>query len=231
LPVSAYVTLEHEYILILRKGNRRIFKKPEETSNRRKSAFFWEERNIWFSDVWELRGISQELNDRKLRKRSAAYPFELAYRLINMYSVKGDVVLDPFLGTGTTTVAAMASARNSIGIEIDHNFKDTIFSKFKDAVRFSNDYIRNRIDKHLHFVDERVKTNGKLKYKSKHYGFPVMTKQEVEINFHYLEEINQIEENYFEVIYANLSREEELAKPTLKSRDLPLFPPSLFHNI
>ena len=227
LPVSAYVTLEHEYILIVRKGNKRIFKKLEEKLNRRKSAFFWEERNIWFSDVWELKGISQELNDRKVRKRSAAYPFELAYRLINMYSVRGDVILDPFLGTGTTMVAAMASARNSIGIEIDQNFKDTIFSKFKDAVEFSNDYTNNRIDKHLHFADER---NGKLKYKSKHYGFPVMTKQEVEINFHYLEEIKQIEENYFEATYSNLSQE-ELAKLPLKSQDLLLFPPSLFHNI
>ena len=44
------------------------------------------------------------------------------------------------LGAGTTTVAAMASGRNSIGIEIDPNFKDIILSKFKDVVEFSNEY-------------------------------------------------------------------------------------------
>ena len=229
LPASAYVTLEHEYILILRKGNKRIFK-PEEKLNRRKSSFFWEERNIWFSDIWDLKGISQELNDKKVRKRSAAYPFELAFRLINMYSVKDDVVLDPYLGTGTTTIAAMASGRNSIGIEIDHNFKGTIFSRFKNVVKFSNEYIKNRIDRHLYFVNKRAKTHGKLKYKSKRYDFPVMTKQEVEMNFHYLEEIKQFEENCFKVIYADLSRE-EFAEPTFRSQDLFLFPPSLFHNI
>lgn len=200
LPACAYVTLEHELILILRKGDKREFKVHEKL-NRRKSSFFWEERNIWFSDVWNLKGVSQKLNDQIVRKRSAAYPFELAYRLINMFSVKGDLILDPFLGTGTTMLAAIASARNSIGIEIEPNFKDTILSKFKDVVEFSNECIRNRIDRHLDFVDERVKTNSELKYRTEEYGFPVMTKQEVEIIFDLLEEIKQTEENCFEVTY------------------------------
>ncbi|MBW2489202.1 MAG: site-specific DNA-methyltransferase, partial [Deltaproteobacteria bacterium] len=52
LPPGAYVTLEHEYILILRKGSKREFKTETERQNRRASAFFWEERNRWFSDVW-----------------------------------------------------------------------------------------------------------------------------------------------------------------------------------
>lgn len=173
-----------------------------------------------------MKGVNQELNDKKIRKRSAAYPFELAYRLINMFSVKGDVILDPFLGTGTTMVAAMASARNSIGIEIDPKFKDIVLSKFKDVVEFSNEYIKNRIDRHLDFVDERTKTNGKLKYRSKEYGFPVMTKQEVEINFHYLGKIKQIKDNCFEVTYTNLSQE-ELAKPSLYLEHFSL-PNSLF---
>ena len=62
------------------------------------------------------------MNNKELRNRNGAYPFELAYRLINMYSVKGDTVLDPFLGTGTTIIAAIASGRNSVGYEIDPNF-------------------------------------------------------------------------------------------------------------
>lgn len=118
-PSNAYVTLEHEYILIFRKGLMRKFN-SEKTILRRKSAYFWEERNKWFSDIWfDLKGVSQELNHTDLRKRSAAFPFELAYRLINMYSIMGDTVLDPFLGTGTTSLASICSGRNSIGYEID----------------------------------------------------------------------------------------------------------------
>ena len=62
LPPGAYVTLEHEYILILRKGGKREFKKQQEKNNRQESAFFWEERNIWFTDIWEgLNGVIQKL--------------------------------------------------------------------------------------------------------------------------------------------------------------------------
>ena len=123
LPAGAYVTLEHEYILIVRKGGKREFKSKAEKQNRRQSAIFWEERNTFFSDIWfDIKGSRQGLADKASRSRSAAFPFELASRLINMYSVKADVVLDPFLGTGTTMAAAMASARNSIGYEIDHSF-------------------------------------------------------------------------------------------------------------
>jgi DNA modification methylase len=48
------------------------------------------------------------------RARSGAFPFELAYRLIDMFSVKGDLVLDPFVGSGTTILAAMCAGRNSV---------------------------------------------------------------------------------------------------------------------
>jgi len=225
MPPGAYVTLEHEFILILRKGNIREFKKLDDKLNRRRSAFFWEERNIWFSDIWnDLKGTNQELNDKNARKRSAAYPLELAYRLVNMFSVVGDTVLDPYLGTGTTMVAAIASGRNSIGIEIDSNFKKILFSRFKDVVQFSNELIRKRINKHLDFVQERTKTKGELKYKNKFYGFPVMTKQEIDMNFYSIEEIKQVEENYFEVTYVILPQD-------FKSQDLPLFRQTLSHNI
>ena len=52
LPAGAYVTLEHEYILIVRKGSKREFRTEGEKRNRRESALFWEERNIWYSDIW-----------------------------------------------------------------------------------------------------------------------------------------------------------------------------------
>ncbi len=61
LPAGAYVTLEHEYILIVRKGGKRRFT-ADEQQRRRESAIFWEERNIFFSDVWtDIRGTGQSL--------------------------------------------------------------------------------------------------------------------------------------------------------------------------
>ena len=173
LPAGAYVTLEHEYILILRKGPKREFKTNEEKLKRLQSAFFWEERNVWFSDVWEdLKGTKQNNINKNIRARSGAYPFELPYRIINMLSLREDTVLDPFLGTGTTTAAAMATGRNSIGFEIDPNFKKHLYERFQDIVGFSNKLIRNRIENHLRFVQDRVQSRGPLGYFNKHYGFP-----------------------------------------------------------
>ncbi len=201
LPPGAYVTLEHEFILVLRKGDKREFRTSAQKLNRSQSAFFWEERNIWFSDVWDFKGTRQQLNNDKSRNRSAAFPFELAYRLINMFSVKLDTVLDPFVGTGTTTLAAMASCRNSIGVEIDPNFQEIIESGIDGVAALMNDYIQGRLERHLHFVQEYEETKKELKYKSKHYGFPVMTRQEIEIIINYVRSIIKSNDNEFEVDY------------------------------
>lgn len=202
LPVGAYVTLEHEHILILRKGSRRKFNDAADKSRRLKSAFFWEERNLWFSDVWDdLKGIRQNNIDKGIRERSGAYPFELPYRLINMFSVKGDTVLDPFLGTGTTTLAAMAAGRNSIGLEVDSNFKEHIFLRTKGLVGFANELIENRLRRHVEFIKERVESKGALKYINKYYGFPVMTSQETEIIFDEPSKVRIIDYCLFEVEY------------------------------
>ena len=56
------------------------------------------------------------------KKHPAPFPFELAYRLVRMFSFWGDTVVDPFCGTGTTMVAAMKAGRNSVGIEIDPDY-------------------------------------------------------------------------------------------------------------
>lgn len=203
LPAGAYVTLEHEFILVLRKGSKREFKKAEDKRNRQESAIFWEERNIWFSDIWmDIKGASQSLSDKKSRSRSAAYPFEVAYRLINMFSVKDDVVLDPFLGTGTTTIAAIASGRNSLGFEIDPGLGD-IFSSFKNnIVSFSNEYILSRITRHLDFLENYLKTKGPLKHTNKHYGFPVVAGQEREMLINNLEAVKSLEDNTLAVSYS-----------------------------
>jgi len=212
LPPGAYVTLEHEYILILRKGGKREFKTIKEKENRQESSYFWEERNRWFSDIWEgLNGVLQKLEDKNIRQRSAAYPFELAYRLINMFSVKGDIVLDPYFGTGTTMLAAINSGRNSIGIEIDSFFENTIKDRTKKVIEHSNKYISNRIKEHLEFVKDREEKKGPLKYTNKNYGFKVVTRQELGILINPLIAIKNISSNEFEVEYSEEVTKEKIS--------------------
>ena len=70
----------------------------------------------WFQSIWS------GLTGSSTRNHPAPYPEELAERLIRMFSFVGDTVLDPFMGTGTTTVAAAKWGRNSIGIELDDQY-------------------------------------------------------------------------------------------------------------
>jgi modification methylase len=204
LPVGAYVTLEHEHILILRKDKKREFKKLEEKENRRESAFFWEERNIWFSDKWQdINGVFQNLKDKNLRQRSGAYPFELSYRLINMFSVYGDTVLDPFLGTGTTTISAITSGRNSVGIEIDKNFNELIFSRIKSIKNTGNEFIQKRIIRHKDFIQKREKQNKEIKYFNENLNSKVMSRQERDIKFLKIDNL-EIKENEIFVDYKSL---------------------------
>ncbi|MHA1369378.1 MAG: DNA-methyltransferase [Promethearchaeota archaeon] len=203
LPPSAYVTLEHEFILIFRKGTKRKFENQELNQSRRKSAYFWEERNQWFSDLWEIKGTTQNINNNtdSKRKRSAAFPFELAYRLINMFSIENDTILDPFLGTGTSMFAAMASKRNSIGIEIDSTMLNIINDNIKNLLNFCNKHIEKRILNHVLFIKEKMKRNEHVKYINKHYGFPVITKQEINLKLTTLTKIRKISNSKFETYY------------------------------
>ncbi|MFH2067105.1 MAG: site-specific DNA-methyltransferase [Pseudomonadota bacterium] len=209
LPAGAYVTLEHEYVLILRKGGKREFQHEEEKQHRRKSAIFWEERNQWFSDVWmDLKGTVQKLDKQDVRNRSGAFPFELPYRLICMYSTQGDLVFDPFLGMGTTMLAAMASGRNSIGIEMDKHFYDPIVSRMETALEISNTRIAGRLENHLAFVSGRISSGKPVKHVNTHYGFPVMTAQEKNLMIHSVESIRQTGDHAFEAVYSDRPQDE-----------------------
>lgn len=206
LPAGAYVTLEHEWILVFRKGGKRTFKTAEEKQKRQQSAFFWEERNVWFSDLWDLKGTKQKMNSTETRNRSAAYPFEIPYRLINMYSVRGDTVVDPFLGTGTTSLAAIAAGRNSVGFEIDPLFLDIILSNIENTpVSSLNKYIDNRIEQHKVFLRERANNTkaSEVKHFNQSFNLPVMTTQEIEMNFLYVNEIRKISESEICAWYSN----------------------------
>lgn len=179
LPAGAYVTYEHEYILIARKGPRREFGTAAAKSRRRESAFFWEERNLWFSDVWlDIPGAGQELVDEASRKRSAAFPFELAYRLVCMHSVKGDTVLDPFAGTGITAAAALAVGRNAVSVELDPALLPVARRLLLSLPEFANRHLRQRLQRHLEFTERRLAEGGALRHVNRNYGFPVVTSQE-----------------------------------------------------
>jgi len=203
LPPGAYVTLEHEFILIFRKAEKRSFNKEQEKANRQASSYFWEERNSWFSDLWDIKGTSQKLTKDLIRTRSAAYPFEVPYRLINMFSVKGDVVLDPFVGTGTTTLAAIATQRNSIGVDIDGNFIDVITEQILNKEELLNNYIQARIDNHRSFITNRkLKKGGDcFKHYNNFYDFEVMTRQEKMLQLPKVKNIKPLKSNDFTASY------------------------------
>jgi DNA modification methylase len=113
LPPNAYVTLDCEYILLFRKGRLRKF--PSHDPCRYDSQLTKRQRDAWFTQIWTVKGTRQTAS--QVERRTAAFPLEIADRLIRMFSVKGDLVLDPFLGSGTTTEAAVQAERNSVGYE------------------------------------------------------------------------------------------------------------------
>ncbi len=98
-----------EHIIFLRKPG---YRSP--TAEMEKASFISsDEYAKWFRSVWDdIRGAS-------LRNHPAPYPVELAHRLIRMFSFAGDTVLDPFLGTGTTSLAALNLGRSSVGYEVE----------------------------------------------------------------------------------------------------------------
>ncbi|MEO7862286.1 MAG: site-specific DNA-methyltransferase [Nitrospirales bacterium] len=94
----------------------------------------------WFQQIWTgLTGAST-------RQHPAPYPVELAERLVRMFSFVGDVVLDPFMGTGTTNVAAGMWGRNSVGVEVDSEyFKMSLQRVQKDLHKFGSATVEPRI--------------------------------------------------------------------------------------
>jgi site-specific DNA-methyltransferase (adenine-specific) len=118
-PRNGIIKLDYEFILIFRKYGDppRVSKEIKE-----KSRLSQEEWNQYFSGHWNFPGEKQD-------KHLAMFPEELPRRLIKMFSFVGDIVLDPFLGSGTTSLASRNLDRNSIGYEINEEFLPVIQSK------------------------------------------------------------------------------------------------------
>ena len=203
-PAGAYVTYEHEYILVFRKGSKRIFKKIEDIERRRASAYFYEERNRWFSDLWEIRGTGQAMASKSSRARSAAFPLEIPYRLVNMYSVYGDTILDPFGGLGTTAVACAAAMRNCILCELDSQIYGEAIKNFTGCLDTIQQISEKRKERHLDFVEMLSEGEKSRCYQNINHGFKVKTRQETQIKMFSAEKISCIGGNRFLVEYRNL---------------------------
>lgn len=129
---NAIIKNDVEFILMLRKPGG--YRQPSE-EQRAASRLSKEEYQEWFQQVWT--GLTGE----STRNHPAPYPEELAHRLVRMFSFSGDSVLDPFMGSGTTLLAAAKAGRNSIGVEIEPTYIEkarlrleaALFSLFDDG--------------------------------------------------------------------------------------------------
>ena len=111
-----------EYILMFRKPGG--YRAP--TNEQRVLSLIEKEyHSRWFRAIW-----NDVAGSTRLRGHPAPFPLEIAYRLIRMFSFVGDTVLDPFLGTGSTTEAAMKAHRSSIGYEIEETYISMVADRF-----------------------------------------------------------------------------------------------------
>jgi DNA modification methylase len=110
---NAVIKNDIEFILLLRKPGG--YRSPS-LNTRLLSLISEPNHKRWFQQIWT--GVT----GASTRNHPAPFPLELASRLIRMFSFVGDLVLDPFVGTGTTSLAAATTGRNSIGLEIDEHY-------------------------------------------------------------------------------------------------------------
>lgn len=146
-PRNGIIKLDYEFILLFKK----LGESPKPTKEQKElSKLTPEEWNTFFSGHWNFSGVKQS-------KHIAMFPEELPKRLIKMFSFVGETVIDPFLGSGTTSLAAKKLSRNSIGYEINSNFLDIIKEKLEvnqqDINETSYEFIYQQLIKN-NFDDE-----------------------------------------------------------------------------
>ena len=115
-----------ESIIIFQKGKFNYKSISEEIREASKINIKEFNEKKWYMTLWEMTNV---LPNSKMEKEIAAFPEELAYRVIKLFSYKGETVLDPFVGSGTTMKVARKLGRNSIGVEIDTKLLPTIKEK------------------------------------------------------------------------------------------------------
>ena len=143
-PRNGILKLDYEFILIFKKQGTA---KSVGYDIKEKSKMTTEEWNQYFSGHWNFAGEKQD-------KHLAMFPEELPKRLIKMFTFVGDTVLDPFLGSGTTTLAAKNLKRNSVGYEINAEFLPVI----KERVGY-NQSLSTKDDTFELYKQEKITAN------------------------------------------------------------------------
>lgn len=123
-PRNGILKLDYEFILIFKKLGNAPKPSPEA---KKLSVLSKEEWNAYFASHWSFAGARQD-------GHIAVFPEELPKRLIKMFSFVGETVLDPFMGSGTTALAAKNLGRNSIGYEINPAFTDYYKQKLRTSL-------------------------------------------------------------------------------------------------
>jgi len=143
LPMYYYPDNIYEEILILQNGQfdySRIKSLPASILNKSRIDIERFQREKWYLSVWDITNVLPRQG--RLEEGIAAFPEEIPYRLIRLFSFVGETVLDPFLGSGTTTKVAMQLERNSWGYEIDLELEPIILRKLGAVHRLSdNKYV------------------------------------------------------------------------------------------
>lgn len=148
-----------ESIVIFQKGKfdyRSIPKEIRELSIIDKKEF---QNNNWHKTLWEMTNV---LPGSTLEKNVAAFPEQLPYRIIKLYSYAGETVLDPFLGSGTTMKVARLLKRNSVGIEIIRDLEKII--RKKTGFDTSSDIFND--EDHLEIIERKT---GKYRFVTLEY--------------------------------------------------------------
>ncbi len=102
----------HEYILVFSKGSFSRKKTDDKENTIDKDQFMEWTKSVWLMNTESAKKVGHP----------APFPLELPYRLIQLYSYKGDVILDPFMGSGSTAIAALKSERKYIGYDVEAEY-------------------------------------------------------------------------------------------------------------
>lgn len=153
-PRNGIVKLDFEYVLLFKKQGNAPKPSKEQKEN---SVMTNEEWNTYFSGHWYFSGAKQD-------KHLAMFPEELPHRLIKMFSFPSETVLDPFMGSGTTALAAKNLNRNSVGYEINPNFIPVIIEKIGQGDVFTQ--VKTEVIK-----QHKIKTDFEEKIKDLPYQF------------------------------------------------------------
>ena len=177
-PRNGILKIDYEFILIFKKlGN-----PPKPTLEQKENSIMTkEEWNQYFSSHWNFSGVKQS-------EHIAMFPEELPKRLIKMFSFSGETIFDPFLGSGTTTLAAKNLGRNSIGYEINKEFESIIKEKLNinqlsfdsDTIEFLEDNNKSNysFDKLPYIFEDAHKLDKKIDIKKNKFGSKIDNSEE-----------------------------------------------------